>query len=147
MSEELVETPESWERLFLEAYLGEYGTITKAARAAGVSPKTVQARAKASPAFRARLDAARDVLKDTVRYEILRRALEPSERPVFQRGVLVGVIQEWDNKHLQWVAERMIPEEFHIPTRIEVAGEGEGTVNFKLQLSDKAIEADSDDGD
>jgi len=59
--------------------------------------------------------------------------LEPSERPVFHQGRQVGVIQEWDTKHLEWVAERLLPEEFHLPTRIESQGDSE--VEFKLQLN------------
>jgi len=133
---ELIEAPEPWEKLFLEAFLSKeaYGTVAKAAGIAGVTTADINRRVKESLTFKTQVDAAREVIKGVTRYEVIRRALEPYERPVFQRGELVGYVQEWDNKHLQWVAERMMPEEFHLPTRIEFAGETDGAINFKLDL-------------
>lgn len=147
----LAETPEPWEKKFLEVFVSStaYGTVSKAAEAAGVSSRVVEHRAKTSPMFKMQLDAARELIRGMTRYEIIRRALEPSQRPVFHRGEIVGYIQEWDNKHLQWVAERMMPEEFHLPTRIEFAGDHDGAINFKLDLGGRVpeIEAASDTDD
>lgn len=135
-SKDLVETPEPWEREFLEAFISSaaYGTVAKAAEAAGINTTMVNNRMKASPGFKMQVDAAKELIRGMTRYEIIRRALEPNEKPVFHRGEIVGHIKEWDNKHLQWVAERMLPEEFHLPTRIEFAGDHDGAINFRLDL-------------
>lgn len=126
---------EPWERDFLREFLTEtYGTVAKAAKAAGVTTDTVRRRERESLRFRQNLATSREILRDTVRYEVLRRALEPSERPVFHQGRQVGVIQEWDTKHLEWVAERLLPEEFHLPTRIESAAH-DGDIKFTLELN------------
>lgn len=135
---------EEWEQQFLDAYLTKFGVITHAARAVGVTPDKVKTRAASSPEFREKLDAAREVVKDTIRYEVIRRAIEPVEKPIYQRGEFVGVVEEWDNKHLEWVAERLMPSEFHIPTRVEFAGDGDGAVSFKLELGSGQAESEED---
>jgi hypothetical protein len=127
--------PEPWEKPFFEALINEYGVLGKAYEAAGVHEKAVKARAKNSPTFKMMLEAATRMTDDVLEYEIMRRAIEPSERPVFQRGQLVGIIKEWDTKHLEWTAERRMPEKYHLPTRVEFAGDGEGVLNFKLELN------------
>jgi hypothetical protein len=81
------------------------------------------------------LEQAYRMMNDALEYEAMRRAVEPNERPVFQRGEMVGVIKEYDTKHLEWLLERRMPERYHIPTRIEFAGDGEGVLNFKLELN------------
>jgi len=137
---------EPWERLFLKAFLTEtYGTVSRAAERAGVSPADVRRREKESPRFRSHLATCREVLRDTVRYEILRRALEPTEKPVFHRGTIIGVIQEWDTKHLEWTAERLMPEEFHLPTRLEAGLGKDDEVNFRLELNPGTKEEESED--
>ncbi len=141
-NDELIEAPEPWEKRFIEAFLSRdaYGTVAKAAGLAGITTADVNRRVKESPTFKKQLEAARTVVKGIVDYEIIRRAVEPYDRPVFQRGELVGYIQEWDNKHLQWVAERMSPELYNLPTRIEFAGETDGAINFRLDLGTRAPE-------
>jgi len=142
---EIAENPEPWEKPFLEAYISSaaYGTVAKAAEQVGVNTTIVNNRVKVSPNFKLQLDAARELIKGMTRYEIIRRALEPNEKPVFHRGEIVGYIKEWDNKHLQWVAERMMPEEFHLPTRIEFAGDHDGAINFKLDLGGRVPEIEA----
>jgi hypothetical protein len=135
--------PEAWERDFLEALVNEYAVIGKAARAAGVHPNAVEARRKASPRFDALYSAAMNMLDDALEYENVRRALEPSERPIFQRGKMVGVVQEFDTKHLEWLLERRYPEKYHIPTRIEFAGHNADAVAFKLRLGDQPPELEA----
>jgi hypothetical protein len=139
--------PEAWEKDFLEALVNEYAIIGKAARAAGVHPNAVESRRKASPRFSALYDAAQKMIDDALEYENVRRALEPNERPIFQRGQLVGVVQEFDTKHLEWLLERRHPEKYHIPTRIEFAGQNADAVKFRLQLGDQTPELESGEED
>lgn len=141
------DAPQPWEKEFLQAYTENYGVAARAARSIGVHPRAIEMRCKQSPRFKALYEAAQQMVKDTMRYEAMRRALEPTERPVFQRGELVGVIQEWDTRHLQWMLERMIPEEFHLPTRIEFGSGGDGAVNFELKLGDSPPELNPGDDD
>jgi hypothetical protein len=144
--EPIEDTPEPWEKRFFEAYLNDYGVVGKAANAAGVHPNKIKARAKESPAFKLMYEAAERAVNDMLDFEVMRRALEPSERPVYQRGKLVGVIREWDNRHLEWVAERRMPQKYHLPTRVEFAGDADGAIAFKLELNPGSQEEDREEG-
>lgn len=128
--------PEPWEKDFLEKLVNEYAVIGKAARAANVSVKAVERRRKESPRFAALLAQAESMIDEALEYENIRRALEPKERPMFQRGQLVGTMKEWDTKHLEWVLERRFPEKYHLGTRIEVGGRSKDDLVFKLSLGD-----------
>lgn len=129
--------PEEWEKSFLEAFVNEYGIEGKAARSIGVHPNAIKNRCKNSPRFREMYDEAQRMVDDTLEFESVRRALEPSERPIYQRGQLVGTIQEWDTKHLEWLLERKIPERYHIPTLVEFGGkQTDGAVVFRPKLGD-----------
>lgn len=130
----------SWERIFLNAFLTKYGTITKSATDAGVTEQMVIERAKEEPTFAWRLEYCREQLRDSIRHEVIRRALEPVEKPIYNRGKLIAVEYVWDNRHLQWVAERMLPKEFHLPSLIESGGDGD--VNFRLELGPGTTEED-----
>lgn len=126
---------EEWEKPFLEAYANNYGVIGLAAKEAGVSQKAVARRRKTSARFNALMAHAESIVYDTLEYEAVRRALEPNERPIFQRGMLVGTVKEWDTKHLEWMLERVMPEKYHIQSRIEI-GTNQNEVKFKLSLGD-----------
>ena len=139
--------PMEWEKPFLEALINEYGVVGKAARAAGIHPNAVTARAKESPRFNALFTAAQNVVRDTLEFENVRRALEPNERPIFQRGQLVGVVREYDTKHLEWLLERLYPEKYHIPTRVEFGTGQSDAISFRLSLGEQPpeLEAGSED--
>lgn len=139
--------PEVWEKDFLEAFINDYGIVGKAAQSAGVHPNAVATRARNSKRFSDLYDAAKRMVDDTLEFENVRRALEPNERPVFQRGVLVGVVREWDTKHLEWLLERRMPEKYHLPTRIEFGQGTDGAINFKLSLGDTPGELGTGDDD
>ena len=138
--------PDDWAHTFLTAYAGPeaYGTITRAAKAAGTTAKTVQARRNTDIVFDELMRDAEESIRDTVRHEIFRRALDPNERPIYQRGEIVGTVQEYDTKHLEWLAERFMPEEFHIATKIELLNPGGGPADFTFRMSESDEIEDAD---
>lgn len=139
-----------WERHFFNAFLTKYGTVAPAAEYAGVTLEMVERRAAESAVFRLQLELCREKLRDTIRHEVIRRALEPERTPVFSKGRVIGYVEKWDNRHLEWVAERLLPEEFHLPSRVE-AGSG-GELELKLELgpgvkkNGRGAEQDNDGG-
>lgn len=132
--------PDDWAIAFLNAFTGKdaYGVLSRAARAAGVHVNTVTRRREDDLTFRTLLEQAEDEIRDLVRHEVFRRALEPSQRPIFQRGEMVGTIEEYDNRHLEWLAERFLPEEFHLATKIELTApnKGDGAFTFRMGEDD-----------
>lgn len=134
--------PDDWAHAFLDAYSGPkgYGTLSKSARAAQISVDTVARRRQNDTVFDELMTQAEDQIRDLVRHEVFRRALEPGERPVFQRGEMVTTILEYDNRHLEWLAERFLPEEFHLATKIELTAPGKGPVDFTFRMGDSEEE-------
>ena len=137
---------EEWEKPFLEAYANNYGVIGLAAKEVGVSYKAVARRRRDSQRFDAMMRHAESIVHDTLEYEAVRRALEPNERPIFQRGALVGTVKEWDTRHLEWMLERLMPEKYHIQSRIEI-GTNQNEVKFKLALGDSEPTPELEQGD
>lgn len=150
MSEELESyqdegPPEEWESTFLKAFTEEYGIEGRAARAAGVHPSAIHRRIKESPRFAMLYASAQRMVDDVLEWEALRRALEPNEKPIFSRGMLVGTVKEWDTRHLEWMLERRMPEKYHLLSRIEFGADKRGEVKFKLELGDSTPELESDE--
>jgi hypothetical protein len=122
-----------WERHFFNAYLTKYGTITQSAEAAGVSVEMVEERARESEVFSHQMELCRQVLRDQIRHEVIRRALEPEKEPIISHGRIIAYKDKWDNQHLRWVAERLLPQEFHIPSKLEGAN-SDGEITFRMEL-------------
>lgn len=130
-----------WERHFFNSFMTMYGTVAPAAEYAGVTLEMVEQRLAESSVFRFQLELCREKLRDTIRHEVIRRALEPERVPIITRGKVIGYQEKWDNRHLEWVAERMLPEEFHLPSRTESGHRGE--LEFKLELG-PGVQAEED---
>ena len=130
---------------WLDSYtsLDGLGNLTKAAAAYGISRKGVQGILDQDPLFRAIKAAADDEIRDAVRSEVLRRAIEGHERPIYQRGEIVGHVTEYDTRHLEWLAERLLPDEYHLATRVElVSGNTDGAVVFQLNSGEDIEDAE-----
>lgn len=127
--------PYKWERHFFNAMLTKYGTIDMAATDAGVTTEMVLDRANESTYFRDDLELVKNTIFGKIDHEMIRRALEPQEKIVYYKGKMIGVEYVYDNRHLQHVAACLMPHKWHLATRVEAGQEGDGTVNFKLELS------------
>lgn len=135
--------PEEWEIVFINALSDELGVVGQAARKAGVHERTVMRRREESPRFEALYQAAQAAIDDALEYESLRRALEPNERPIFQRGKLVGVVREYDTKHLEWLLERRMPERYNL-NRLDREKDIRDVV-FRPMLGDQTPELEEPD--
>ena len=94
---------------FLEAFRA-IGVISRAAIAAGVSRKTVYNWLKNDPDFRETFEDMEEDVRDAIREELHRRAIEGVDEPVFQRGVLVGHIRKYPDQILLKMAAARLPE-------------------------------------
>ena len=94
---------------FLESYIA-IGTISKAAIAAGVSRKTVYNWLKNSDDFRDRFEEVEEDVRDAIREEIQRRAIEGVDEPVYQKGMLVGHVRKYSDALLIKLAQARLPE-------------------------------------
>ncbi len=140
---------DDWAHRFFEAYLGHtddphtVGTITRSARHAGVHPNTVKRRLNDDLLFATLIDQANQELLEALEAEAYRRAKDGTTRPIYQAGEKVGEVQDIDNRHLEWLLERLNPEKWHLPTRIELtnpAGTQDGTA-FTFHMGEHTLNA------
>ena len=78
-----------WEKAFLSA-LEKTGIVGCAAKAAGVGRRTVYDHKAADPDFAERWEEALDTAEDNLWGEVVRRAVEGEQVPVYYKGKVVG---------------------------------------------------------
>ena len=86
------------------------GRIGEAAKAAGVVADTVRALRLKDEKFKELHEEALQEYRDRIEAEVHRRAIEGWEKPVYQKGELVGYVTEYSDKMLELLAKRHIPE-------------------------------------
>ena len=79
----------NWENAFFAA-LEKTGVVAWAAKAAGVGRRTVYDHLQADPEFGERWQDALDTAADTLEGELIRRAVEGEQVPVYYKGKVVG---------------------------------------------------------
>ena len=79
----------TWENAFFAA-LEKTGVVAWAAKAAGVGRRTVYDHLQADPEFGERWQNALDTAADTLEGELIRRAVEGEQVPVYYKGKVVG---------------------------------------------------------
>lgn len=86
------------------------GRIAESARAAGVSKQTVHDHRKKDEIFAELYEEALDSYRDRIESEVHRRALVGLDKPVYQKGELVGYVREYSDRMLELLAKRHIVE-------------------------------------
>lgn len=94
------------------------GQLQRSAQEAGISPRTVRQHLKDDPDFKDAYDEAYEDFKEGIETEILRRAIMGWEEPVYQQGILAGMVRKYDSRLLELLAKRHIPayKEKNAPT-------------------------------
>lgn len=119
---------------FLAAY-AETGIITTAALAAGVDRKTIYNWQEHDEAFSLRFYDAEATANDLIRAEILRRAYEGVEEPVFQLGKYAGTIRKYSDTLLIFEAKRRMPE---YRDKVDVKTTVQGNLSYDITASPEA---------
>ena len=95
---------------FLVAYV-QLGTVLHAAEAAGIERKT-HYNWLADPVYAAAFAEAEDKAIDALEKEARRRAIEGTEKPVYQGGKLVGTIREYSDTLLIFLLKGARPQKY-----------------------------------
>jgi hypothetical protein len=98
----------------------ETGRIGHSAHVSGVSTQTVDYHRKNFPEFDALCRDALEEFNTKIEQEIYRRAVIGVERPVFQGGVLVGVVKEYSDRLLEIEAKRRMPAAYNDKMAIDM---------------------------
>ena len=93
---------------FLRA-LSLTGQLNKSATAVGVSPSTVRKLQKADPDFADAYQEALDEYREWVEREVVRRAVEGWDEPVFQKGEQVGEVRKHSDALLMMLMKKLDP--------------------------------------
>lgn len=127
--------PPDWAPAYLSALEVSLGQKIKAAKAASVTPRTVQRRRKVDAAFAADEQDRMEVVKDAVESEITRRAIEGVTRKRYDRnGKLVSEEIDYSDALLLRLAERTETGSWRQKQQVESAQ----TVTFATRAERKA---------
>lgn len=126
-----VQRPLTRERLelFLQV-LTETGSMTAAAREATPWSKTESGglatfhkEMKCNPEFKEAVEEAKDIFVGAMNEEIVRRAFEPTERPIVSQGEVIATELKYDNNLLMRVAQRHQPDKWNPKHELKHSGQ------------------------
>lgn len=120
-----------WTDAFLAA-LAECGILTQAAELAGVDRATVWRRRQADAEFAQAVDEAIDMAADKLEREARRRAIQGTEEPVYQGGVLVGTKTVYSDSLLALLLKGRRKKVF--AERVETTGADGGPLESRQQV-------------
>lgn len=97
--------------LYLEAFSG-LGNLSAASRVSGISRQDHYLWVKKDPQYVADFLEAQEKAIDALETEARRRAVDGTERPVYQGGELVGTIREYSDTLLIFLLKGARPERY-----------------------------------
>jgi hypothetical protein len=110
----------------------ECGTITHAARAAGVSRRIHFKWMKSDPQYHEAFEAARDEFTDRLEAEAVRRAHDGWTEPVFYRGAECGAVRRFDSTMLIFLLKANRPAKYRETIRKEHSGPNGSDITFRV---------------
>lgn len=121
------EIAEPKKRAYLVGY-ARSGRLADGAAAAGVDLRTGYnwRHDQSDPAFQEGMRIARGLAGDRLEAEVIRRAVEGVEKPVYQQGRLVGTVREFSDLLLIFATKGALPEKYR--ERFEHSGPGGGPI-------------------
>lgn len=128
-------TPKKRQR-FLE-HLKSTANVTLSARLAGVSRRTAYNHRAADPEFLSAWNAAVDEAIELLEAEARRRAVDGTDRPVYQGGKLVGYVREYSDTLLMFLLKGHRPEQYR--ERHHVKMDNDGPVQVRWNNLDQAL--------
>lgn len=116
--------PDDWAHRYFAAYMSPIGLAvqTRAYIHAGVSRDVFRDRKRNDGIFNVIHEAADDAIREAFEYVLHDRIMNGTIRPIYQKGRLVGFAREVDNSLLKWALERLMPDKYHLPARVELSG-------------------------
>lgn len=104
---------------FIKA-LADCGNVTKAAETVGVPSRTLYSHRYKDEEFAEAWDFALDEANDRLEYEAWRRAVQGVDRPIYQKGELIGHERTYSDRLLERLLEATKPEKYRHRTEAKV---------------------------
>ena len=124
MANRTIRTPEKGEK-FLKTLRLTGGNVSRACKAEGIGRRTAYEWRASDEAFARAWDEAVEAGLDELEQEAYRRAFKGTKKPVYQKGELVGHIQEYSDTLTIFLLKGGRPEKFR--ERVEHSGKVEVT--------------------
>lgn len=118
---------DDWAPKFLKA-LAECGVIAYAAKLAGVNRRTVYRRRNSDREFAKELRSTIREANDALVYEVFRRGVKGTVKPVYQGGRHVGDIREYSDSLLIFLCKARMPKVFRDNYRVEHSGDAKNPI-------------------
>lgn len=128
-----------WVERFL-GHLSRVGVIDHAAQLSAVARQTVYDRRNADPEFAAAMSAAIESHTQVMEQEMIRRAVEGTERPVFHQGLECGRIREYSDTLLIFALKARRPDVYRENIKHEHTGQMRHVVSAR-ELTDEQLAA------
>ena len=113
-------------------------TITGAARAAGTLQMTAYKARAADPEFKAQWDEALEEGLDRLEDEVVRRAVDGVDEPVFHRGEVVGHVRKYSDTLLIFKLKGHRPERYRDNYEHTIKGADGGPLALTVTFVDKS---------
>lgn len=128
---------------FLNA-LAEYGTISKAAEATGVTRQAHYFWKQQDKAYEIAYLRAQEMGNARIEEEAWRRGVYGDERPVFYKGKKVGTVKHYSDAILALLLKGAYPDKYKDRVEQETVGDGSGQITWEgEEQSDEADEKDT----
>ncbi len=143
-----------WADEFLACYQA-CGSMRIACDTLGISHKTIWYRRKHDLIFDTRYNECLDIIRDKLYQENIDRALNGQERTYVNKDGDPVTVVEKDNRHLQWVSERLDPDNWAVDRKALETGDltvvvmiGERTPNaITVQPVPELVEGEAEEVD
>ena len=116
------------------ASLTATANVVKSCEIAHLDRKTAYNWRNAHPDFLEAWDEALDLGNNILEDEALRRAVEGTEKPVYQGGRCVGTVREYSDTLLIFLLKGRRPEKYGDRVRQELTGAGGGTLEPLIHI-------------
>lgn len=130
--------PADWPVRFLDA-LAEYGNVSAACRVAKVSRETVYRHKREDATFALAWDEAAVLGVESLEDEARRRAFKGVRKPVYQKGELVGYVQEYSDTLMIFLLKAHKPEKYR--ERHEFSGPNGGPIPIQHSADDEQLDS------
>ena len=124
-----------WKPLFLEK-LREHANVSRAAKDAGISRKTVYKERDFSETFASEWDDALEEGLDYLEEEARRRAYEGVDEPVYYQGEKVGTVRKYSDTLTIFLLKGGRPEKYAERNKHEHTGADGGPVAIRVVYED-----------
>jgi hypothetical protein len=130
----------NWHPKFLRI-LEATGNVAEACRKLGIAWSTANEHRRKFPEFNQAWIDREQMACSEIYAVLVSHARDGTQRPVFQGGVQVGSLTEFDHRLAEWILQRKRPSEFGAKQTLELSGKASTEIAKAMNVSDPRVSA------